>query len=227
MKKIIMIITFLFLLYSCWDKKIESINNIENTGSEKITENIGDENNLEELKILALWDSLTAWYSLDIQDSYPYKLQEIFKTNWYNYEIINAWVSWDTSKNLLSRLSLYEDDYKIVLLNIWWNDWLRSLSLEELESNIIKIIEKFEESKIVLFSIDLPFNYWPKYRKELKWVYENINKEKNIYFYWLFFEWLDYNEHFLPDWLHPNKSGYKIISENIYNYLLENDLINN
>jgi len=104
---------------------------------------------------------------------------------------------------------------------------LRSLNLDDLKSNIKKVINNFPNLKIVLFSIDLPANYWSRYRKQLKEVYEEISKENEVYFYWLFFEWVNYNTDFLSDRIHPNKNWYKIISENIYKYLLKNNLITN
>jgi len=212
MKKILIIIISIFLLFSCWENKLEEKIDIETK---------------KEYKILALWDSLTAWYNLDISESYPAQLENILIENWYNYEVINAWVSWDTSKNLLSRINLYNEKYDIVLLNIWWNDWLRSLNLDDLKLNIQKIIDIFSESKIVLFSIDMPVNYWDKYRKQLKEVYKELSEENEIYFYWLFFKGIDYNTHFLWDRIHPNKKWYEIISKNIYSYLLKNNLIKN
>lgn len=183
--------------------------------------------NIEKTKILALWDSLTAGYNLDFSDSYPSKLEKKLEEKKYNYKVINAWVSWDTSKNLLSRVDLYNEEYEIVLLNIWWNDWLRSLDLKQLKDNIIEVIDSFPDSKIVLFSVDLPLNYPKTYRNKLEDVYEEVSKEKDVYFYWLFFEWLDYNKHFLNDKIHPNKDWYEIISENIMEYLIENKLIKN
>lgn len=212
-KKTIITLSLILTLVSC------SSNEIENNKSEEVTE--------KNYKILALWDSLTAWYNLDISESYPYQLEKLLNNNKTKYEVINAWVSWDTSKNIISRLNLYTESYDIVLLNIGWNDWLRSLSLTELKSNIITTIEKFPDSKVVLFTIDLPGNYWFLYRNKLKKVYEEVVKEKDVYNYWLFFEWLDYNKHFLNDWLHPNSKWYSIIAENIYSYLLKNNLIKN
>lgn len=213
--KIIWIISLFFLLVSCWNTSIQSQTNEEIKPQEK------------EYKILALWDSLTAWYWLDYEDSYPFVLWNKLKENWYNYEVINAWVSWDTSKNLLSRINLYTEKYDVILLNIWWNDWLRSLNSDDLKENIISIINFFPDSEIVLFSIDLPFNYSSSYRNEIKKVYEDINNELDVNFYWLFFEWLDYNTHFLSDQIHPNKKWYEIISENIFKYLLKNNIIQN
>ncbi len=212
MKKIFTLIIIMIFVFSC--SKNQEIKNTE-TKSEKTK------------KILALWDSLTAWYSLDIKNSYPYKLKDILEKNWYKYEVINAWVSWDTSKNLLARIDLYKDKYELILINIWWNDALRSLDLNTLKKNIEKIIDKFGENKIVLFSIDLPANYGQQYRNKLKNIYQKISQEKNIYFYWQFFEGLDYKTNFLADWIHPDKSWYEIIAKNIYNYLLENKIITN
>ncbi len=48
-------------------------------------------------KIVAFGDSLTAGFGLAEKESYPYLLQEKIKADGYNYEIINAGVSGDTS----------------------------------------------------------------------------------------------------------------------------------
>ena len=64
-------------------------------------------------------------------------IEDLLEEKWYNYKVINAWVSWDTSKNLVWRLRLYEDSYDTILLTIWGNDWLRSLSTEALKENIL------------------------------------------------------------------------------------------
>lgn len=213
MKKILWISALFFLLVSCGNDNI-------------IEENSWRETVQSEYNILALWDSLTAWYNLDYYESYPMQLQNILDEDWYNYKIINAWVSGDTSKNLLSRLSLYDEDYNLVLLNIWWNDALRSLSTSDLKENILETIDTFQNSEIVLFSIDLPANYSSSYIKDLKNVYVEVAWERNVYFYGSFFEWLDYSKHFLADWVHPNKEWYAIISEKISEYLIKNNIIN-
>lgn len=198
------------------------------TSQENITlENSENTIKKEDKKILALWDSLTAWYNLSIEDSYPYKLNNILKDNWYSYNVINAWVSWNTSKNLISRINLYKDNYEIVLLNIWWNDALRSLSIDDLKSNILDIIKKFPNSSIILFWIDLPSNYWLVYRNNLKNMYKEISNEKSIYFYGSFFDWLDHSKHFLNDQIHPNEEWYEIVSSKVFKFLVDNKIIKN
>lgn len=215
MKKILLFLSF-FLLFSCTTWENISTKNTQTLNTNKT--------------ILALWDSLTAWYWLDISESYPSKLQQKLSDDWYNYEVINAWVSWHTSDDLLSRISLYEENYDIIIILIWWNDWLRWNSLTNLEENIQKIIDNFKDtnSKIVLGGLTkLPLNLGLNYIKEFRQVYENLAKNNsNIYFINDFLKdvwWVKkYN---LDDQIHPNSSGYDIITDNLVNFLKENNLL--
>ncbi|MCA1640322.1 MAG: GDSL-type esterase/lipase family protein, partial [Acidobacteria bacterium] len=48
-------------------------------------------------KIVAFGDSLTAGFGLQEKESYPYLLQQKLKADSYDYEVINAGVSGETS----------------------------------------------------------------------------------------------------------------------------------
>ncbi len=182
------------------------------------------------INILALWDSLTAGYNLDISESYPAQLENKLQENNYNYKIINAWVSWDTSQNLLDRMDLYsETQADIYLLTIWGNDALRRMSVKDLKQNIQAIIQNIKiqnpDAKIVLSGMQIPINYWLSYAKNFKEIYKTLAEKNNIYFYEFFLEDVaqesDLN---LSDGIHPNAKWYKIIAENLYNFL-ENEKI--
>lgn len=178
--------------------------------------------------ILALWDSLTAWYWVEESENYPTQLQKKLDEYWYKYEIINAWVSWDTSANLLSRSSLYlEKKPSIVILVIGGNDGLRWLSTVELQQNIWKIIDIFPDAKIVLGWMDIPANLWISYRNDFKKVYTEIaNEKKDIYFLDYFLEWVwGKKEYNISDMIHPNRDWYKIIVENLVKFLEKNNII--
>src|SRR5688572_4193014 len=54
-------------------------------------------------KIVALGDSLTAGFGLTENESYPYLLQQQLKADGYDYEVVNAGVSGDTSLGGLER----------------------------------------------------------------------------------------------------------------------------
>ncbi len=221
MKKITLILTLLLLIW-CWKAQ-------EEDSKQKNSETWTD--SLQESIILALWDSLTAWYNLDIKDSYPLQLKGILKAWNYNYTVQNAWVSWDTSKNLLDRIELYDDiDVDIYLLWIWSNDWLRKQSIEQMSTNINTIIDHIQKInpnwKIVLEWMQMPLNVWLKYSRDFKKTFENISKEQGVYFYeFLLEDVATKRELNLSDWIHPNKQGYRIIAQNIFNFLENKNII--
>lgn len=218
MKKIIFLLILIFSLF--WCSKNTTLNQDESFTQ---TWNI-------QKTILALWDSLTAWYWVLEQENYPYKLKQTLQENWYNYEIINAWVSGDTSDNVLSRVDLYLDNPPdILILVVWWNDWLRWLSTENLKLNIQKIISKFDikKTKIILAWMQVPNNLWEKYSLDFKKVYEDIATEnKNIYFYPFFLDKVELNpELTISDNIHPNSKWYDIIVKNLYDFILKNNIL--
>lgn len=181
-------------------------------------------------KILALGDSLTAGYGVESTQNYPSQLEAILQKNNYPYRLINAWVSGDTSANVLSRAQLYlEQKPDMVILVVGWNDGLRGLDISEMKENIKKIIEIFQSQNIpvVLWGMDIPQNLWEQYRNDFKKVYDEIAKENSkIFLIPFFLEWVagkkDLN---IEDMIHPNSKGYAIIVENVFTFLEKNNLL--
>ncbi len=180
--------------------------------------------------ILTLGDSLTAWYGLSGEESYPWQLSDRLESSWYHYEVINGGVSGNTSADLLSRAELYLDqDPNIVILVIGWNDGLRGMSTEALEKNILAIADIFLDQGIpvVLGWMDIPINLGLNYRREFRAVYDHVeNARDNIYHMEKFLEDVigvaKYNQ---PDRIHPTAEWYSIIVENLMKFLEKNKLI--
>lgn len=78
-------------------------------------------------KIIAFGDSLTAGFGLSEKESYPYLLQQRLKADGYDYEVINAGVSGDTSMGGLERADwvLDQEKVEILILELGANDLLR------------------------------------------------------------------------------------------------------
>src|SRR6185295_15983020 len=77
-------------------------------------------------RIVILGDSLTAGLGLPIQEAYPSLLQRRIADEGWNYTIVNAGVSGDTSAGGLSRLEWSLDgDVRILVLALGGNDGLR------------------------------------------------------------------------------------------------------
>lgn len=196
---------------------------------EDLTENINTV--VVEKNILALWDSLTAGYNLDLSDWYPAQLEALLQENNYKYRVTNAWVSWDTSKNLLDRIELYDDlKVDIYLLTIWANDWLRRQSVEDMRTNISAIIEYIwmnnPDARIVLSGMEMPINVWLNYSNKFNKSYELLANKYDLALYDFFLEDVaKKTELNLSDGIHPNKKWYKIISWNLYNFLKKENII--
>ncbi len=207
----------MFLIFSC-------------SQSQENKRSIPEKSSFETRKIIALWDSLTAGYGLEIQESYPAKLQKKLQEGNYNYEVINAWISWDTSDGLVARAELYlEQNPEIVMIVIGWNDGLRGLPTTNLEANILKIVDMYSEAwvKVVLGGMDVPANLGLTYRRDFRAVYNNVAQQrKNVEFLEFFLEWVaGKSQYNLSDMIHPNSEWYDIIVENLYKFLEKNKVI--
>jgi acyl-CoA thioesterase-1 len=217
-KKIFLLFVLSFVLISCWS-------NAENTSLEK------QEQTQVEKHILALWDSVTAGYNLELSDAYPAQLQDLLKADGYNYKITNAWVSGDTSKNLLDRIELYDElDVDIYLLTIWGNDGLRRQSVDTMKENISTIIEHLQnvnpQAQVVLSWMQMPINLWWNYSKEFNKSYEELANKYDLPLYEFFLEGVAKDSSLnLSDGIHPNKKWYSVIANNLYVFLEDEKII--
>lgn len=211
MKKYIIISILILSLFSCWEQE-----NTEVLNKNKI--------------IISLWDSLTEGYGVKDTENYPYKLEKLLLEEWYEYKVINWWISWDTSLDLRNRVNEYlEEDPEIVIIAIWANDWLKGKPVDKMKENITYIVDLFLENKtkVVLSGMDTPITYWFWYRSDFKDSYKEIKKErKEIFFHKSFLKWVALRpEYNINDNIHPNSQWYDIITNNILEFLKDEKII--
>ena len=86
-------------------------------------------------KIVAFGDSLTAGFGLLEKESYPYLLQEKLNKDGFNYEVVNAGVSGETSIGGLERIDwvLEMDNVQILVLELGANDLLRRMPVANMK----------------------------------------------------------------------------------------------
>lgn len=212
MKKYIYII-FLILLSGC-TKQEEIITKKENPVF------------ASDQSIYFLWDSITAWYLLPIEKSFP-----VLVWKKLNIKTINAWKSWDTSKWLRERLQWTIEDassWDIVFILIWWNDWLQWLPIKSLKENLLYIIDKTKSKNLVpiIWQMQIPTNLDSRYRYNFENIYLDVSVETNSIIMKSFLSevwWIpEYN---LIDGIHPNEIWHKILWDNIVNFINKNNLI--
>ncbi len=175
-------------------------------------------------KIIAFGDSLTAGFGLSEKESYPYLLQSRLERDGYNYEVINAGVSGDTTLGGLERIDwvLGRENVKIMILELGANDLLRGVPVDELRSNLEKIIRKAraKDVEILFCGMLAPDAMGQQYQREYMNTFPELATKYDLAFLPFLLEGValekDLNQ---PDGIHPNAKGAAIMTNNIYKEL--------
>lgn len=175
-------------------------------------------------KIVAFGDSLTAGFGLAEKESYPYLLQEKLKADNYNYEVINAGVSGETSLGGLERVDwvLEQENVQILILELGANDLLRGLPVAKMKQNLAAIIKKAKAKniKVLLCGMLAPPTMGAQYQREYVAAFPDLASEFKVEFLPFLLENIALNKDLnQPDGIHPNANGEKIMTDNVYKAL--------
>lgn len=175
-------------------------------------------------KIIAFGDSLTAGFGLAEKESYPYLLQERLKADGYNYEVINAGVSGDTSLGGLERIDwvLEQENVQILILELGANDLLRGLPVAKMKSNLASIIKKAKAKnvEVLLCGMLAPPTMGERYQREFVMVFPDLADEYKVAFLPFVLEGIALDAKLnQSDGIHPNAEGSKILMANVYDAL--------
>ncbi|QQS41126.1 MAG: arylesterase [Acidobacteriota bacterium] len=175
-------------------------------------------------KIVAFGDSLTAGFGLTEQESYPYLLQKRLEKDGFNYEVVNAGISGDTSLGGLERIDwvLGEKNVEILILELGANDLLRNVPVEKMKENLDRIIRKAKAKNVeVLFCGMLaPPAVGEEYQREYVNAFADLATEHDVPFVPFLLENVALNKELnQADGIHPNAKGTVIMTDNIYKEL--------
>lgn len=175
-------------------------------------------------KIVALGDSLTAGFGLTEPESYPYLLQQRLKADGYDYEVVNAGVSGDTSLGGLERADwvLGQENVQIVILELGANDLLRGMPVARMKDNLSKIIQKAKAKnvKVLLCGMLAPPTMGAEYQKAYVNAFPELADEHHVPFLPFLLEGIALKRELnQADGIHPNAAGTKVMTENIYRAL--------
>jgi acyl-CoA thioesterase-1 len=174
-------------------------------------------------KIVALGDSLTAGYGLPLHESYPSLLQEQLKRDGFDYEVVNAGVSGDTTAGGLSRLDwALEGDVRVVILELGANDIMRGLPTAETRRNLSRIIERSRArgAQVLLAGMYAPTNSGAEYGRASREIFPALAKQYELPLIPFFLDRVAGIEHLnQPDGIHPTAEGTRIVAETVYQHL--------
>ena len=174
-------------------------------------------------KIVAFGDSLTAGFGLSESSSYPSLLQNKLTADGFDYEVINAGVSGDTSAGGVRRIDwALEGDVKVVILELGANDILRGQPIPEMSKNLGAIIErcKAKGALVLLAGMEAPTETGVDYRKDVHEAFASVAREYNVALIPFFLQGVaavdSLNQR---DGIHPNEQGTRIVVETVYKSL--------
>ncbi len=175
-------------------------------------------------KIIALGDSLTAGFGLAENESYPYLLQQKLRAEGYDYEVINAGVSGDTSLGGIERADwvLSQPNSEILILELGANDLLRGMPVDRMKSNLAGIIEKAKAKnmKILLCGMLAPPSMGSDYETNYRNAFPDLADEYDVAFLPFLLENVAMKKELnQADGIHPNAEGTRLMMENIYTAL--------
>jgi acyl-CoA thioesterase-1 len=128
--------------------------------------------------IMVLGDSLSAAYGIDRDKGWVALLRKQLAQKGYRYQVVNASVSGDTTRTGLGRLdaALATHRPEIVIVELGANDGLRGLPFNEIESSLVRIIKKCQETgaRVLLVGVRLPPNYGETYNREFLEIYRKL-----------------------------------------------------
>gem|GEM_PF-394416 len=180
---------------------------------------------VEEGIIAAVGDSLTAGFGLSEDQAYPALLEQQLHDQGYRYRVVNAGISGETSSGTLERiqwvLTLKPD---IVILETGANDGLRGVNPALTERNIDETVRLLDKSGVivVLAGMRMSRNLGEPFVAAFEAMYPSVARRRGVILIPFLLEGVAGNRALnLPDSIHPNAEGYRIVAETVLPYAVE------
>lgn len=171
--------------------------------------------------LLIVGDSISAGFGIESGKGWVSLLERKLNENSYNYSIVNASISGDTTSNGLSRFPNLLETYKpsVVVIELGGNDGLRGISPKKIKQNIEYMISlaKQANAKVLLVGIQLPPNYGAQYLQRFMSVYTELATEQQVALLDSIVANTGGNPALMQaDGIHPNTEGQAILLEDVW-----------
>jgi acyl-CoA thioesterase I len=174
-------------------------------------------------RIVAFGDSLTAGLGLLEQEAYPAILQRKIDEAGYEFEVINAGLSGDTSAGGVRRLDwALEGNVRVLIVAFGGNDGLRGLPIAQMKENLTTIIDNARERGIVviLAGMEAPPNFGQEYASAFRQAFRDVALQERVLFIPFLLNNVAGNRALnQADGIHPNQQGSEIIAETVWGVL--------
>lgn len=175
--------------------------------------------------ILVLGDSLSDGFGLSRAEAYPALLAKKLRTAGYDCEVINASASGGTTAGGLQRLPKHlERKIDVLVLELGINDAFRGVPVDQIRANLQAIIDKtrarYPRVEIVVAGMQLPLELSDGYITDFGRMYVDLAAKNNAALVPYLLAGVGGDPTLnLPDRIHPNAAGQRILAENVWRVL--------
>jgi acyl-CoA thioesterase-1 len=170
--------------------------------------------------IVAFGDSLTAGFGVPADQTYPALLGERLRREGYDYRVVNAGVSGDTTAGGLRRVDwALRLKPEIVILELGVNDALRGQSLAAVRANLDQLVARFQAAgaRVLVAGMRLPPNYGTRYADDFHRLFGEVARTRNAPHVPFFLDGVGavprLNQ---ADGIHPTAEGYTRVVEHLW-----------
>jgi acyl-CoA thioesterase-1 len=174
--------------------------------------------------ILVFGDSLSAAHGLRPEQGWVALLIRRLRAQGYEYPVINASVSGETTTGGLARLprELRLTQPGIVILELGANDGLRGLPLNLAQQRLADMIRLAEAAgaRVLLVGMLIPPNYGPRYAKQFAGMYPALARQFHTALVPFLLKRVALDPGLMQqDGLHPNARGEPLVLDTLWPYL--------
>ncbi|MCY1435536.1 Esterase TesA [compost metagenome] len=171
--------------------------------------------------LLVVGDSISAGLGLDTGQGWVSLLEKRLKEKGYDYRVVNASISGDTSAGGLARLPalLAEEKPELVVIELGGNDGLRGMAPMHLQQNLAAMVSASRDSgaKVILLGMRLPPNYGEHYTQAFAQVFQQVAEQQKVALVPFFLDRVGGNPQLMqPDGIHPAADAQPLLLENLW-----------
>ena len=177
--------------------------------------------------VLFLGTSLTAGLGLSEDEAYPAQIQAKVDSAGYDFRVVNAGSSGETSAGGLRRIDwLLRMPVVVLVIELGANDGLRGQDIEALKENLLEIIDRsraaYPEMTVLLAAMEAPPNMGDRYTDEFRRVFPTVASARGVTLIPFLLNGVagvdSLNQ---ADGIHPTAMGHSIVADNVWAVLGE------
>ena len=171
--------------------------------------------------LLVVGDRISAAFGLDSRQGWVALLEKRLNEEGFEYSVVNASISGDTSAGGAARLSalLAEHKPELVIIELGGNDGLRGQPPAQLQQNLASMIDKSQSAgaDVLLLGMRLPPNYGARYTTSFAQVFADLAEQKKVPLVPFFLEGVGGVPGMMQaDGIHPTESAKAVLLENVW-----------